>query len=108
LHNERRQAHAASDPSGTTHVALAEGDWEFYSTSPQRAAKKEADAVSYTWGKLIEHQSSFIRAGTALTFFDLKAEVSDHELIVRALADESRLSRRELATHLRHAYRKAS
>ena len=90
-------------PTGATHVALAEGDWEFYSTSPQRAAKKEADAVSYIWDELVEHQSSFIRAGTALTLFDLKAEVSDLELIVRVLADESRLSRRELATHFRHA-----
>lgn len=90
-------------PEGTEYVALVEGDWEFYSTSPQRTAKREADAVSYLWDRLIEHQSSFIRAGTAIAPFDLKIEVSDHELVARVLADESRLSRRALATHLLHA-----
>jgi hypothetical protein len=89
-------------PDGTTAVALIEGDWEFYSNSPQRVAKKEADAGSYAWDQLIEHQSSFIRAGTALSFSS-SDEAFDHETIVRVLADESRLSRRELAMHFRHA-----
>jgi hypothetical protein len=91
-------------PDGTsTAVVFPEGDWEFYSASPQRAAKKAADAPSYMWDALIEYQSSFIRAGTATSLPDLNAAASDHEQIVRALADESRYSRRQLAAHLRHA-----
>jgi hypothetical protein len=90
-------------PDGTSFVALLEGDWEFYSVSPQRAAKKAADAPSYMWDQLIEYQSSFIRAGTAISLPELTATASDHERIVRALADESRLSRRQLAAHFRHA-----
>lgn len=90
-------------PDGTGAVVLMEGDWEFYSTSPQRAAKNTADAPSYMWDKLIEYQSSFIRAGTAISLPDLSATVSDHEQVVRALADESRLSRRQLIPDFRHA-----
>ncbi len=90
-------------PAGTGVVALIEGDWEFYSASPQRAAKKEADAPSYMWDQIIEYQSSLIRAGTAISLPELDATVSDHEHVVRALADESRLSRRQLAIDFRHA-----
>jgi hypothetical protein len=90
-------------PDGSSFVALVEGDWEFYSVSPQRAAKKAADASSYMWDQLIEYQSSFIRAGTAISLPELTATASDHERIVRALADESRLSRRQLAADFRHA-----
>jgi hypothetical protein len=80
-----------------------EGDWEFYSASPQRAAKKAADTPSYVWDQLIEYQSSFIRAGTAISLPELDVTPSDHERIVRALADESRLSRRQLAAHFWYA-----
>lgn len=90
-------------PDGASFVALVEGDWEFYSVNPQRAAKKAADAPSYMWDQLIEYQSSFIRAGTAISLPEFTATASDHERIVRALADESRLSRRQLAAHFQHA-----
>ena len=96
--------HALPDiPDGTSFAALLEGDWEFYSVSPQRAAKKTADARSYMWDSLIEYQSSFIRAGKATSLPGLNPTASDHESIVRALADESRLSRRQLAAHLWYA-----
>ena len=90
-------------PNGTPFVALLEGDWEFYVVSPQRAAKKVADAQSYMWDQLIEYQCSFIRAGTAISLPELTATASHHERIIRALADESRLSRRQLAAHFRYA-----
>jgi hypothetical protein len=90
-------------PDGTSAVAIIEGDWEFYSVSAQRAAKKAADAPSYMWDQLIEYQSSFIRAGTATSLPGLTPTASDHERVVRALADESRLSRRQLAANFRHA-----
>jgi hypothetical protein len=90
-------------PDGPLSLAVLEGDWEFYSVSPQRAAKKAADAPSYMWDKLIEYQSSFIRAGTATSLPELSASASEHERIVRALADESRLSRRDLVEHFQYA-----
>lgn len=90
-------------PDDTSYLTIVEGDWEFYSTSPQRAAKVKADTQSYMWDALIEHQSSFIRSGKALSLPDESLPMSDHEHVVRAMADETRLARRQLATDFRHA-----
>lgn len=90
-------------PPGAAAIALLEGDWNFYQASPQRAAKREADKGSYMWDALLEYQATFIRAGTAIGLPDMPPETLDHERILRALADESRLSRRDLAAHFRHA-----
>lgn len=90
-------------PPGSSGVALQEGDWEYYSESVERKAKKAADAPSYMWDHLIEYQSSFIRAGTAISLPETDTTAADHERIVRAIADESRLSRRLLTSHLQHA-----
>jgi len=90
-------------PKGTDYVGFVEGDWEYYSQSQERKAKIAADSISYMWDSLIEYQSGFIRAGTALSLLPERDEPTNHELVVRALADESRLSRRQLATHLRYA-----
>ncbi|MCO2789301.1 hypothetical protein FA287_11330 [Pseudomonas aeruginosa] len=92
-------------PPGTQAVTLLEGDWRFYRSSPQRAAKREADQGSYMWDALIEHQASFVRAGTAIGLPDTPPETIDHERILRALAAEPRLARRELAEHFRFALR---
>ena len=90
-------------PAGAGAITLLEGHWKFYRTSPQRAAKREADAGSYMWDSLIEYQASFVRAGTAIGLPETPPETIDHERILRALASETRLSRRELAAHFRHA-----
>lgn len=90
-------------PSGAHGIVLAEGDWQRYRSSPQRAAKREADKGSYMWDALIEHQASFVRAGTAIGFPSVVPEQVDHERILRALASEPRLGRRELASHFRAA-----
>ena len=87
-------------PGKVTYVALPEGDWEAYATSPQRAAKKEADRVSYLWDSLIEHQSNFIRAGTAITLSDQSTHRVEHERIVRAMAQQNRLARRQCGADL--------
>lgn len=94
-------------PPGTGAVTLMEGDWRFYRASPQRAAKREADQLSYMWDALIEYQTTFVRAGTAIGLPDTPPETIDHERILRALAAESRLGRRELAGHLRFALSKS-
>jgi len=90
-------------PPGTDAVTLLEGDWQFYRSSPQRAAKRKADQGSYMWDALIEYQASFVRAGTAVGFPAALPETIDHERILRALAAEPRLARRQLASHLRFA-----
>ncbi len=94
-------------PTGTDSVSVLEGDWRFYRSSPQRAAKREADQGSYMWDALIEYQASFVRTGTALGFPDTPPETIDHERILRALAAETRLARRELARNFRFALSKS-
>jgi len=59
------------------------------------------------WDALIEYQASFVRAGTAIGLPDTPPETIDHERILRALAAETRLERRELAGHLRIALSKS-
>lgn len=94
-------------PSGADAVTLLEGDWEFYRSSPQRAAKRDADRGSYMWDELIEYQASFVRAGTAIGAPERQPATIDHERILRALAAEPRLARRELASHFRFALSKS-
>lgn len=94
-------------PVGTGAVTMMEGDWKFYRSSPQRAAKREADEGSYMWDALIEYQASFVRAGTALGLAGTPPEDADHERILRALAAESRLGRRQLASAFRFALSKS-
>lgn len=94
-------------PAETDSVILVEGDWTFYRSSPQRAAKREADQGSYMWDALIEYQATFVRAGTAIGAPETPPEAIDHERILRALAAETRLSRRELARHFRFALSKS-
>lgn len=94
-------------PPGADAITLLEGDWRYYRSSPQRAARREADRGSYMWDALIEYQASFVRAGTAIGLSETPPETIDHERILRALAAESRVARRELASHLRLALSKS-
>lgn len=105
----RDEEHAFPNvPQDVNFVALPEGDWEVYLRSPQRAAKKQADEISYMWDALIEHHSSFIRAGQAITILPLpEGTVVDHERIVRALAAQARLARRSLAADLHYAMQRS-
>ena len=93
-------------PNGVTYAALPEGDWETYANSEQRAAKREADRISYLWDMLIEHQSKFIRAGTAKTLLDQSPDRVQHERIVRAMAQQSRLVRRQCGADLHYVLSK--
>lgn len=87
-------------PKEIDFVAFPEGDWTTYAASNQRVAKRKADKISYIWDSLIEHHSSFIRAGTACTFPGMDMEITDHERVLRAFADQTRLVRRDLASDL--------
>ena len=94
-------------PPAAGAVTLLEGDWRFYRSSPQRAAKREADQGSYMWDELIEYQASFVRAGTAIGRPEIPPETVDHERILRAIASEPRLARRDLASQFRFALSKS-
>ncbi len=87
---------------GMTFVALPEGDWETYAKSGQRDAKRAADKVSYLWDSLIEHQANFIRAGTAITRNETSTQKVEHERIVRAMAKQNRLTRRQCGADLHY------
>lgn len=89
-------------PADVDAFVLPEGDWAAYLASPERAAKREADAPSYLWDSLIEHQSKFIRAGTAITFSGESPERVQHERILRALAQQDRLTRRKCGADLHY------
>ena len=89
-------------PREMAYAALPEGDWETYAKSAQRAAKRDADKISYLWDSLIEHQSNFIRAGTAITLSDLSPKRVEHERIVRAMAQQNRLARRQCGADLHY------
>ena len=91
-----------------TFVALPEGDWETYLKSPQRAAKKQADEISYLWDTLIEHQSGFIRSGRAIGMPGLPTtDSANHERVIRALAAQPRLARRSLSVDLHAAMQRS-
>lgn len=95
-------------PKDAGFVALPEGDWVTYFNSPQRAAKKQADEISYLWDSLIEHQSKFIRSGTAIGIpGEPPADPANHERIVRALAAQPRLMRRGLAADMHKAMQRS-
>lgn len=89
-------------PAGVTHYVIPEGDWEHYLKSPQRAQKKAASEASYFWDDLIEHHSNFIRSGEAIVPDLASADPHQHEFVMRAMAEESRLNRRLLADSLLH------
>lgn len=95
-------------PRDANYVALPEGDWEVYLKSPQRAAKKKADEISYLWDTLIEHQSGFIRSGKAIGIPGMPVpDPANHERIIRALAAQPRLARRSLSTDLHYVMQRS-
>lgn len=81
-------------------VVLQEGDWEAFNSSAQRAARNAANELSYLWDHIIEYQSSFIRSAETVSVWGGDYTVDQQEKLVRALASESRFSRRILATSL--------
>ncbi len=89
-------------PKDRDFVGLPEGDWDAYVNSAQRAAKREADKISYRWDSIIEYHSQFIRAGMAVTLPEQSSESVAHERIVRAMAQQNRLMRRQCVENLHY------
>ena len=79
-------------------IALVEGLWNKFLTSPERAAQRDADKVSYFWDDLIEKFSYHMMHGTQ--HFASPAPLEEQERILRFMAREPRTRRRMLARAL--------
>jgi hypothetical protein len=79
-------------------IVFAEGAWARVANNPQYLAKKEADRSSYAWDELIEKFNHHLLGGTLAEGND--RPLTDHELGLRMLASESRLTRRSLVNAL--------
>jgi hypothetical protein len=89
-------------PKDASFFGLPEGDWVGYADSPQRAAKRRADEVSYLWDSIIEHHSQFLRAGSAVSIPEQPPDQVQHERIVRAMASQNRVVRRQCGSDLHY------
>lgn len=85
-------------PSILDKIYLAEGDWEEFTTNPQRLAQIEANKVSYFWDSLIEEFCRHIYAGTS--YMISHPNLRDQEKLFRLAARETRTRRRMLSTAL--------
>lgn len=73
-------------------LAILEGIWDKYTSSPAYKAKKEADAVSYVWDRLVNSISEDILHGR----MECGLSMDQNELCIRTMARENRFSRRIL------------
>lgn len=84
-------------PDDINGVYIEEGYWEDYIQNPQYLAKKKADEVSYAWDRLIEHLAKHAEVGEG---DDRRYDLGEMEPVLRALASETRLARRQLSRQL--------
>lgn len=84
-------------------VVLREGTWNEFRRSKAYAARADANALSYLWDNLIEYQASHIIHGSTEELFvgNGPPRPNSDERILRAMASESRLTRRSLGATLR-------
>ena len=69
--------------------------WDDFQSHPQRKIQIEADKISYTWDRLIEH---FIKYGPISNESNNHQDkFNDYERCIRLLAQETRFSRRVLS-----------
>lgn len=87
--------HGFSFPDGYNAIAIPEGDWAWFQSSPQRAAQTAADRISYAWDALIEKFNANVLGGTS--FHTTNPRVADRERLLRFLAREPRVRRRLLS-----------
>jgi hypothetical protein len=82
-------------PNPINLVLMSEGLWAGVSTDLRYVFKKKVDKVSYLWDYLIENFHQHFLDGTLVEGSNL--DVNDHEIGLRIMASEPRLSRRHLA-----------
>src|SRR5262249_6307387 len=90
--------HDFAFPDDVDGIVVPEGAWEKFQANPQRAAQREADAVSYLWDRLIQQFGKHALQGTQ--YFVSARGIRSSDLAVRFMPREPRLRRRTLATAL--------
>lgn len=88
--------------AGST-VVMTEGSWKKFCKSRPYKARATASSLSYLWDDLIEYQASHMIHGSTERIFVGREEnrTDGSERILRAMASESRLTRRFLGQTLR-------
>lgn len=79
-------------------VFIDESFGEWWKNSEQRISKVAADRVSYCWDRLIEKFTHHMAAGTQC--FSTEGGMREGEALVRWMARENRVQRRQLAASL--------
>ncbi len=90
-------------------VWFLEGDWRTYYNGPEQVGRRIANKQSYLWDEIIEEHSALVRDGAAASSHWLCAPDpanTDHEMVLRAMAEEPRLMRRQLVELLLRAVTK--
>lgn len=85
-----------------TLVVLREGAWKKLLADKSFRARERANRVSYLWDTLIEFQTAHLIAGSAYTI-DGDYDKKSSELVLRKMAEETRLARRALGTAVHRA-----
>ena len=91
-------------PPPYTALIAEEGEWERFSSSPERLSQFQADEVSYLWDHLIEKFTFHFMTGTSAFCSD--PTYANLERLLRFFAKESRFRRRMLSSALLGAFEK--
>lgn len=80
----------------TAKLHVEDGIWQAMQSRPEFVARKNADKISYEWDGMIE----FIASKEARTPGGPPLELNQKELVIRGMAEETRVHRRGLAIGL--------
>ena len=100
MHSSPDEAHEFPRNQEVTEIIVDEGFWADYMLSRQRAAKLQADKVSYCWDELIEKFSYHLLNGSQYLPLKEKFGIDGTEQAIRWMARECRVRRRLLARGL--------
>lgn len=81
-------------------LVIQEPLWDIFQREPKFVRKKQEDAISYLWDRLIEGISRQIQEGT----LEYEGRPGDGERALRAMARESRLNRRVLSQQVHDSF----
>jgi len=85
-------------PDEVDTLVLEDDLWSRFSKDPQVLAKKQLDAVSYVWDKIIEEvYQSYVNSELVTTSPFTTGKLTDLENALRAMARENRFARRNLS-----------
>ncbi len=89
-------------------LSIAEGLYEIFQKRPEYKAGKEADAVSYTWDKLITQFTGHVLAGSSVKITHDNPSAALAEPALRFMAAEPRVRRRVLSQAFLEALSKSA